>query len=86
MAGKVGRPKRAEDVTPVLLRIPTELLARVHQCKATIELQEGVNLSRTEAFWRILQAGCTALTSNEPAPGSAHTGKRKPVASTPHRG
>jgi hypothetical protein len=77
MAGKVGRPKREEDVTPVLLRIPKPLLARVHQCKATIELQEGINLSRTEAFWRILQAGCAALASSETAaPTIAKTGKR----------
>ena len=86
MPGKVGRPKRAEDVTPVLLRIPKALLARVHQCKATIELQEGINLSRTEALWRILQAGCAVLEGGEPAPGMAQTGKSKPVAPTPRRG
>jgi hypothetical protein len=61
MAGKIGRPKREEPVTPVLLRIPQRLLKRVGRCKAMLELEEGTSISRTEAFWHVLKAGCEAL-------------------------
>lgn len=53
-----GRPKREEAVTPVLLRIPPALLARVNRCKARLELQGDISLSRTEVFWRLLEMGC----------------------------
>jgi hypothetical protein len=56
-----GRPKRAEAVTPVLLRIPPALLARVNRCKAQLELQGDISLSRTEVFWRLLELGCGVL-------------------------
>jgi len=65
MAGKIGRPKREEEVTPVLLRIPSAILARVERCKAMLELQEATSIPRTAAFWRILEAGCEALESRE---------------------
>ena len=56
-----GRPKREEEVTPVLLRIPPALLKRVERCKALLELQEGASISRTDTFWRIIEAGCDAF-------------------------
>jgi hypothetical protein len=61
-----GRPKRAEVVTPVLLRIPPALLARVNRCKARLELQEETNLSRTEVLWRVIEAGCQVLEGQVP--------------------
>jgi hypothetical protein len=65
MAGKVGRPKREEDVTPILLRIPPALLKRVERCKARLEFQEGTSIPRTTVFWRILEAGCDTLEGQE---------------------
>jgi hypothetical protein len=56
-----GRPKREEDVTSILLRIPPALLKRVQQCQALLQLQTGASVTRTAAFWRILEAGCDAL-------------------------
>jgi hypothetical protein len=61
-----GRPKRAEAVTSLLLRLPPTLLARVERCKARMELREGASVSRTEALWRILEAGCEALEEQIP--------------------
>jgi hypothetical protein len=63
-----GRPKREEAVTPVLLRIPPALLARVNRCKAWLELQGDISLSRTEVFWRLLEMGCGVLESQMSAP------------------
>jgi hypothetical protein len=60
-----GRPKREEEITPVLLRIPPALLKRVERCQALLQLREGVRLTRTDAFWRILEAGCEALEGRE---------------------
>ena len=60
-----GRPKREEEITPVLLRIPPVLLKRVERCQALLQLREGVRLTRTDAFWRILEAGCEALEGRE---------------------
>ncbi len=56
-----GRPKREEEVTPVLLRMTPVLLKRVERCQTRLALQEDARLTRTEAFWRIIEAGCEAL-------------------------
>jgi hypothetical protein len=37
------------------------LLARVNRCKARLELQGDISLSRTEVFWRLLEMGCGLL-------------------------
>jgi hypothetical protein len=63
--GKVGRPKRVEDVTSILLRIPPALLKRVERCKARLEFQEGTSIPRTTVFWRLLEAGCDTLEGRE---------------------
>jgi hypothetical protein len=64
-----GRPKREEEVTPILLRIPPALLERVQRCQALLQLQTGASVTRTAAFWHILEAGCDALEGREtPAP------------------
>jgi hypothetical protein len=57
----VGRPKREEEVTPVLLRIPPALLKRVERCQALLQLREDTRFTRTEAFYRIIEAGCEAV-------------------------
>jgi hypothetical protein len=62
-----GRPKREEEVTPVLLRMTPALLKRVERCQTRLALQEDARLTRTEAFWRIIEAGCEAL--EEPREG-----------------
>jgi hypothetical protein len=56
-----GRPKRGEDVEVVFLRLPKDVLARVVRCTGMIEITQGVKLNKTEAFRRILEAGCEAL-------------------------
>ena len=60
-----GRPKREEEVTSVLLRIPPALLKRVERCQALLQLREDTRFTRTEAFWRIIEAGCGALEGKE---------------------
>jgi hypothetical protein len=60
-----GRPKREEEVTSVLLRIPPALLKRVERCQALLQLREDTRFTRTEAFWRIIEAGCRALEGEE---------------------
>jgi hypothetical protein len=67
MAGKVGRPKREEEVTSILLRLPPALLKSVERCQTQLALQEDVRLTRTEAFWRILEAGCEAIAQRREA-------------------
>jgi hypothetical protein len=56
-----GRPPRQEAVEPVLLRIPPALLQRVERCQRRMAVQEDATITRTEAFWRIIEAGCAAL-------------------------
>jgi hypothetical protein len=56
-----GRPKREEEVEVVFLRLPKDVLARVVRCTGRIEIKQGVKLNKTEAFRRILEAGCEAL-------------------------
>jgi hypothetical protein len=68
-----GRPKREEDVEVVFLRLPKDVLVRVVRCTGMIEMRQGVKLNKTEAFRRILEAGCAALEerregSETPAP------------------
>jgi len=53
------------------------LLKRVERCQAKLALQEDARLTRTEAFWRIIEAGCEALEG-------LREGKETPVpAQTP---
>jgi hypothetical protein len=56
-----GRPKREEDVEVVFLRLPKDVLGRVVRCTGMIEITQGVKLNKTEAFRRILEAGCAAI-------------------------
>jgi hypothetical protein len=56
-----GRPKRDDEVEVVFLRLPKEMLARIVRSKGLIELEEGVNLNKTQAFLRLLDAGCAAI-------------------------
>ena len=61
MAGKPGRPKRTEEVTSLLLRLPPVLLRKLDRCKAVLELREGGSLTRTSVFWRALDVGADVL-------------------------
>src|SRR5919108_6322662 len=60
-----GRPKRTEAVGVVFLRLPYDLLERVNRCAAMIALHEGVLLDKTQAFRRVLEAGCEALEHSQ---------------------
>ena len=61
MAGRPGRPKRTEEVTSLLLRLPPALLRKLDRCKAVLELREGGSLTRTSVFWRALDVGADVL-------------------------
>ena len=56
-----GRPKRTEEVTSLLLRLPPALLRKLDRCKAILELREGVSLTRTSVLWRALDVGADVL-------------------------
>ena len=56
-----GRPKRDIAVKGVYLRLPPALLARVEHCHWLLQRQHGPKVTQTTAFWRLLEAGCTAL-------------------------
>jgi hypothetical protein len=56
-----GRPRREGEIEVVFLRLPIDVVERVAQCKGMIETRERKSFSRTEAFCRILEAGCEAL-------------------------
>jgi hypothetical protein len=79
MAGKAGRPVSTKDYFRILLRLPPDLQRQVEQCHALLQRQHGPKFTQTQALWRILQAGCTALTSSATAaPGSAPNGTEQP--------
>jgi hypothetical protein len=61
MAGRPGRPKRTEEVTSLLLRLPPALLSKLDRCKAVLELREGGSLTRTSVLGRALDAGADVL-------------------------
>ena len=63
-----GRPKRPGEMTPVLLRIPPALLARVERCQALLQLQTGVRHTRTMAFEVLLDMGCAATEAGYEQP------------------
>ena len=52
----------------IILRLPTETLARIDMLKARIELQERRSLHRSVVLLRILDAGCTVLEQEIEAP------------------
>src|SRR5439155_10144633 len=65
-AGKSGRHKRtderaSEKIEGLFLRLRSEVLGKVWNCKGSMEQHEGVSLSKAEAVERIFLAGCRAL-------------------------
>ena len=56
-----GRPKRTGPTQTVFLRLDADVVARVNRATGLLETREGVRLNQTEAFTRILEAGCAAL-------------------------
>ena len=56
-----GRPKRTEEVTSLLLRLPPALLSKLDRCKAILELREGRSLTRTSVLGRALDVGTDVL-------------------------
>jgi hypothetical protein len=56
-----GRPKRTGPTQTVFLRLNADVVARVNRATGLLEAREGVRLNQTEAFTRILEAGCAAL-------------------------
>jgi hypothetical protein len=61
MAETVGRPKRAEEVTNILLRLPPALLVRCTRAQALLQLGAGTSVTRTAALVRLLELGCDAV-------------------------
>src|SRR5438128_3255 len=56
-----GRPKRTEEVTSLLLRLPPTLLRKLDRCKAVLEWREGRSLTRTSVLGRALDVGADVL-------------------------
>src|SRR6516162_4229027 len=83
MAGKGGRPKRIEEVTPILLRLPTALLQRVERCKARLEFQASVSIPRTAVFCGILEAGCAVFEGRTTITGAADDGQMSSISDIP---
>ena len=83
MAGKGGRPKRTEEVTPILLRLPTALLKRVERCKARLEFQASVSIPRTAVFCGILEAGCAVFEGRTTITEAADDGQISSISEIP---
>ena len=79
-----GRPKRPVEITPVLLRIPPALLARVERCQALLQLQTGIRQTRIMAFEVLLDLGCAAIEAGyaqqTPVPPLSETSAILPIS------
>ena len=87
MAGRPGRPKRTEEVTSLLLRLPPALLSKLDRCKAVLEWREGRRLTRTSVLGRALDVGVAYLLAADNGSGPLPFRLRcvnQPVISTPN--
>jgi hypothetical protein len=80
-----GRPKRTGPTQTVFLRLDADVVARVNRATGLLETREGVRLNQTEAFTRILEAGCATLEGTlegheSPAPASMPISKISEIA------
>ena len=62
-----GGPSSAVETSAILLRLPTDLLARLDAYKAAVERETRFLITRTTLLHRIVAAGLDALEQRQPA-------------------
>jgi hypothetical protein len=62
-----GGPSRGVETSAILLRLPTDLLARLDAYKAAVEQETRFLITRTTLLHRIVAAGLDALEQRQPA-------------------
>jgi hypothetical protein len=56
-----GRPESTKGYPKYLVRLRPDLAPRVEHCQWLLQRKHGPKVTQTEAFWHIIEAGCTAL-------------------------
>src|SRR2546423_9600118 len=82
-----GRPPRDVEVEVVFLRLPKDVVERVTKVKGWLEMQ-GHKLNTTQAYCRILEAGCAVLEgtredSKTPVPAQMELSEIAAISSMP---
>ena len=65
--GERGGPSSGGETSAILLRLPTDVLARLDAYKAAVEQETRLLITRATLLHRIVTAGLDALEQRQPA-------------------